>query len=143
MIWENVRNVKLKTYYYVFIKIKKTENGFFSQRKSCVIQKQIQKIYQNRDKIKNYYLKEQKKLKNIMTTVQNKKNNFEKQRTETDSSYILACKLKNRTRSAFKTKCWKKKTTFDFLGCSTSFVGERILQQLYSELTLENYGSIW
>ena len=91
MKWENVRNVKLKTYLYIFKK--ESENGFFSQRKSCVIQKQIQNYYQNRDKIKNYHLKNQNKIEKHHGNRPEQKNNYEKQRRETDFSYILLCNL--------------------------------------------------
>ena len=37
----------------------------------------------------------------------------------------------------------RKKKTFDLLGCSHSFFKNWILHQLYGNMTIEKYGSVW
>ena len=45
---------------------------------------------------------------------------------------------------AFKSQNVRKtKKTFDLLGCSHSFFKNWIIHQLYGNMTVENYGSVW
>ena len=37
----------------------------------------------------------------------------------------------------------KTNKTFDLLGCSHSFFKSCIIHQLYGNMTIENYGSVW
>ena len=37
----------------------------------------------------------------------------------------------------------KTNKTFDLLGCSHSFFKSWIIHQLYGEMTIKNYGSVW
>ena len=87
-----------------------------------------QKLYnkQNRDKI-NTRLKE-----------------YLKNRKESDINFKLACNLRSRTSKAFKSQNVRKiNKIFDLLDCSHSFFKRWIIHQLYGNMILENYGSIW
>ena len=69
---------------------------------------------------------------------------YEKNRKKTDLNFKIACNLRSRTSSAFKSQNVRKTNkTFDLLGCSHSFFKNWIVYQLYGNMTLENYGSIW
>ena len=58
--------------------------------------------------------------------------------------FELACNLRSRTSSAFKSQNVRKTNkTFDLLGCSHSFLRLWTESQLYGEMTLEIYGKIW
>ena len=73
-----------------------------------------------------------------------KLNEYCKNRREKDLNFKLACNLRSRTSSAFKSQEVKKKNkTFDLLGCSHSFFQRWIIHQLYGNMTSENYGKIW
>ena len=52
--------------------------------------------------------------------------------------------MRNRLYKAYKTQNVRKTSkTFDLLGCSHSFFRNWIIHQLYGNLTLEIYGSVW
>ena len=63
---------------------------------------------------------------------------------ESDLNFKLACNLRSRTYQAFKFQNVRKlNKTFGLLGCSYSFFQNWIVLQLYGNMTLENYGSVW
>ena len=67
-----------------------------------------------------------------------------KNRKKSDSNYKLACNLRSRTSTAFKSQNVRKTDkTFDLLGCSHSFFKDWFIHQLYGNMTFENYGSVW
>ena len=52
--------------------------------------------------------------------------------------------MRSRTNTAFKSQNVRKiNKTFDLLGCSHSFFRRWIIHQLYGNMTIENYGSVW
>ena len=59
-------------------------------------------------------------------------------------NFKFACNLRSRTYQAFKSQNVRKiNKTFDLLGCSHSVFQNWIVHQLYGNMTLENYGSVW
>ena len=69
---------------------------------------------------------------------------YENNRGKTDLNFKIACNLRSRTSSAFKSQNVRKTSkTFDLLGCSHSFFKNWIIHQLYGNMTVENYGSVW
>ena len=71
-------------------------------------------------------------------------NEYFKNRKKSDSNYKLNCNLRSRTSTAFKSPNVRKTNkTFDLLGFSHSFFKEWIIHQLYGNMTIENYGSVW
>ena len=113
-----------------------------------------QKFYtkDNRDQIKEYQKKNY--LDNRDQIIENHKNYkkqnrekirlYEKNRKKTDLNFKIACNIRSRTSSAFKSqKVRKTNKTFDLLGCSLSFFINWIIHQLYGNMTMENYGSVW
>ena len=69
---------------------------------------------------------------------------LDKERRKTDLNFKLVCNLRSRTSKAFKAQNVRKTNkTFDLLGCSHSFFKRWIIHQLYGNMTLENYGSVW
>ena len=65
-------------------------------------------------------------------------------RKELDLNFKLACNLRSRTSSAFKSQNVRKTNkTFDLLGCSHLFFKKWIIHQLYGIMTIEIYGSVW
>ena len=52
--------------------------------------------------------------------------------------------MRSRTNTAFKSQNVRKTNkTFDLLRCSLSFFQNWIIHQLYGNMTLETYGSVW
>ena len=52
--------------------------------------------------------------------------------------------MRSRTNKAFNSQNVRKTNkTFDLLGCSHSFFKRWINHQLYGNMTLENYGTVW
>ena len=107
---------------------------------------------ENRDEIKEYqkkyYLDNRDQIienhKNYIKQNREKKDCMERIGKKTDLNFKIACNLRSRTSSAFKSQNVKKtKKTFDLLGCSHSFFKNWIDYQLFGNMTLENYGSIW
>ena len=73
-----------------------------------------------------------------------RRNILDKERRKTDLNFKLVCNLRSRTSKAFKAQNVRKTNKrFEFLGCSHSFFRRRIDHQLYGNMTLENYGSVW
>ena len=69
---------------------------------------------------------------------------LDKERRKTDLNFKLVCNLQSRTSKAFKAQNVKKTNkTFDLLGWFHSFFQRWIIHQLYGNMTLENYGSVW
>ena len=69
---------------------------------------------------------------------------YENNRRKTDLNFKIACNLRSRTSTAFKSQnVMKTKKRFDLLGCSHSFFQRWIIHQLYGNMTIENYGSVW
>ena len=63
---------------------------------------------------------------------------------KSDSNYKLACNLRSRTGTAFKPQNVRKTNkTFDLFGSSRSFFKDWIFHQLYGNMSIENYGSVW
>ena len=63
---------------------------------------------------------------------------------KTDLNFKLASYLRNRLYKAYKSQNVRRTNkTFDFLGCSHSFFKSRIIHQLYGNMTVENYSSVW
>ena len=131
---------------------KKSSDVLFSQCKSCVIQKQRIYDHKNRDKIharmNDYYLKNHDQIneynKKYKKENRNKINFYKKNRRDLDLNFKLACNLRSRTSIAFKSQNVRKTNkTFDLLGCSHSFFKNWIIHQLYGNMTIENYGSVW
>ena len=97
---------------------------------------------------KNYYIENRNsalecrkkyKLKN-----RRKINEHNKSRTKSDLNFKLDCNLRSRTYKGFKSQNVRKTNkTFNLLGCSHSFFKNWIVHQLYGNMTIENYGSVW
>ena len=69
---------------------------------------------------------------------------YYKNRREKDLNFKLVVNLRSRTSIAFKAQNVRKANkTFDLLGCSYLFFQRRIIHQLYGNMTIENYGSVW
>ena len=69
---------------------------------------------------------------------------LDKEMRKTDLHFKLVCNLRSRTSKAFKAQNVRKTNkTFDLLGCSHSFFKRWIIHQLYGNMTLETYGSVW
>ena len=69
---------------------------------------------------------------------------YENNRRKIDLNFTIACNLRTRTSSSFKSQNVRKTCkTFDLLGCSHSFLKNWIIHQLYGNMTVENYGSVW
>ena len=67
-----------------------------------------------------------------------------KSRRDLDLNYKLACNLRSRTNKAFKSQNVRKTNkTFDLLECSHNFLGQWNICQLYGNMTIEKYGSVW
>ena len=63
---------------------------------------------------------------------------------KTDLNFQLASYMKNRLYKAYKAQNVRKTNkTFDLLGCSHLFFKNWIIHQLYGNMTLENYVSVW
>ena len=67
-----------------------------------------------------------------------------RKRTDSDLDFELACNLRNRLYKAYQAQnVMKTNKTFVLLGCSHSFFQRWIIHQLYGNMTIENYGSVW
>ena len=128
------KNISLKSN---FNKNKKSNDGLQSQCKFCV-----------KDYNKNYYNKnrdsELERRKNYNSQNRGNINEYVKNKMKTDLNFKLASYMRNRLYKAYKAqKVRKTNKTFDLLGCSHSFFKNWIIHQLYGNMTLENYGSVW
>ena len=66
------------------------------------------------------------------------------ERRKTDINFKLAHNIRVRTNKAFKSENVRKKNkTFDLSGCSHSFFKNWIIHQLYGNMTVENYSTLW
>ena len=97
---------------------------------------------------KNYYLDNRDQIienhKNYKKQNREIVNIYEKNKRKADLHDKIACNLRSRTNKAFKSQTVRKTNkTFDLLGCSQSFFKRSIIHQLYGNMTLENYGSVW
>ena len=86
----------------------------------------------------------------IKSTNQHQSNNKEKRnlrerkRIAIDVNYRLISNIRKRTYQAFKSQnVTKLNKTFVLIGFSQSFFKRWIIDQLYGEMTLDNYGKIW
>ena len=71
-------------------------------------------------------------------------NFYERNRRNSDLNFKLAHNIRVRTNKVFKSQNARKTNkTFDLHGCSHSFFQRWIIIQLYGNMTLENYGSVW
>ena len=126
--------VKLKSNFH---KRSKSSDGLQTQCVFCVKQYKKKYYLDNRDQIIENY-------KNYKKQNREKIRLYENNRRKTDLNFKIACNLRSRTSSAFKSKNVRKTyKTFDLLGCSYSFFKNWIIHQLYGKMTVENYGSVW
>ena len=89
----------------------------------------------NRDQIIEYHKKKENR---------DKINFYEKKRRDSDLNFKLAHNIRVRTNKTFKTQNLRKTNkTFDLLGCSHAFFKSCIIDQLYGDMSLDNYGSVW
>ena len=128
------KNILLKSNFH---KRSKSSDGLQSQCKFCV-----------NDYYKNYYYKnhdsELERCKKYKFPNRGKLNEYIKNRLKTDLNFKLAHNIRVRTRQAFKSQNVEKlNKTFDLIGCSQTFLRKSILYQLYDNMTIENYGSVW
>ena len=129
-----------------FHKNKLTKDGYRSACKIC----EKNSYLNNLDRKKEYYYNNRDqllaKMKNYKKQNRTKINLYEKKKRETDFVYKLANNIRVRTRTgqSFKFQNVRKTNkTFDLLGCSHSFFKRWIIHQLYGNMTLENYRSVW
>ena len=67
-----------------------------------------------------------------------------RKRRESEINFKLICNIRTRTNKTFKSQNVRKTNkTFDLLGCSPELFRRWIFHQLYGDMTIENYGSIW
>ena len=82
--------------------------------------------------------------RNCKNCLSQRQNIYIKNRRSIDIEFKLACNLRSRTREAFKSKNLKKNNkTLELLGCSHNFFKSYIEFQLFRDMNLENYGSLW
>ena len=90
-------------------------------------------------KKRKYYNENQDKIEKDRNDNEDKGNEYFGKRGQPDLNFKIACNLRSRTSSAFKSKIFgKMNKTFDLLGCSHSFFKNWIIRQLYGNMTLEN-----
>ena len=69
---------------------------------------------------------------------------YKKNKRKNEINFKIACNLRSRTSSAFKSQNIRKTNkTFVLLGCSHSFFKNWIIHQLYGNMTLKIYGLVW
>ena len=69
---------------------------------------------------------------------------LDKERRKIDLNFKLLSNITVRTNKTFKSQNVRKTNkTFDLLGCSNSFLQRWIIHQLYGNMTIENFGSLW
>ena len=123
-------------------------NSNFNEKTKSKDGLQSQCRYCSNDYNKNYYNKnhdselERCKMYNFQN--RGKINEYIKKRMKSDSNFKLAKYMRSRLYKAYKAQSVRKTNkTFDLLGCSHSFFKNWIVHQLYGNMTVENYGSIW
>ena len=120
-----------------FHKNKKSKDGLTSLCKVC-----------KNEYNKNYYNKnrdsELERRKKYISQNRGKINEYVKNKMKTDLNFKLATYMRNRLYKAYKAQnVMKTNKTFDLLGCSHSFFKSWIIHQLYGNMTVENYGTVW
>ena len=76
--------------------------------------------------------------------IKNFRKQYDENRKESGLNFKLACNLRSRTSTAFKSQNSRKiNKTFGLLGCSHSFFQRWIIHQLYGNMTFGNCGEIW
>ena len=131
------KNVLLKSSFY---KNKTKRDGYASDCVSC----RKQYYNENREKTKKYYEENRDKIKKYRFDNKDKINECFRKRKDSDLNFKLASNLRSRTSTAFKSQNVRKTNkTFDLLGCSHSFFKNWIIHQLYGNMTIENYGTVW
>ena len=113
------------------------KDGLQTQRKFCV-----------NDYNGNFYNKngdsELERPKKYESQNRGKINEYNKNKMKTDLHCKLATYMRNRLYKAYNAQNVRKTNkTFDLLGCSHSFFKNWIIHQLYGNITLENYVSVW
>ena len=142
------KNILLKSNFY---KNKTKRDGYASDCICCRKQyynenrQKTKKYYEeHRDKIKKYYNENQDRIRKYRSDNKDKINERFRKRKDSDLNFKLACNLRSRTSMAFKSQNIRKiNKTFDLLGCSHSFFKNWIIHQLYGNMTIENYASVW
>ena len=101
---------------------------------------------------KKYYIDNQDRLvsnqrlydKQNRDKINTRMNDYFRIRKKSNLNFKLACNLRSRTYQAFKSENVRKTNkTFDLLGCSHSLFKDWIAHQLYGNMKLENYGTVW
>ena len=137
--------IKLKSNFH---KDKNRKDGLQAYCLSC----RMHYYNENRDQIieykKKYYLDNRDQIienrKIYIKQNRDKIKFYKKNRRDLDFYFKIACNLRSRTSSAFKSQLVRKTNkTYDLLGCSHSFFKNWIVYQLYGNMSLKNYGSIW
>ena len=126
--------ISLKSYFH---KRSKSNDGFQSQCKFCVNHYNRNYYYKNHDseleRCRIYKFQNREKI-----------NEYIKNRLKTDLKFKIASYMRNRLYKAYKAQnVMKTNKTFDLLGCSHSFFKSWIIHQLYGNVTIDNYGSVW
>ena len=94
--------------------------------------------------VKKYYHENHDKIKKSRGDKKGKRNEYFRKRRDLDLNYKMACNLRLRISSAFISENIRKMNkTFDLLECSHSFFKNWLIHQIYGNMTLENYGSVW
>ena len=139
------KNVSLKS---IFLKNKTKRDGLNSECASCckenymnnsvkLIQKQKTFYLKNRDQMFKYHRKYKRENRD-------KINFYGKNRRDPELIFKLAHTIRVRNNKAFKSQNLRKTNkTFDLLVCSNSFFKSWIIHQLYGDMSLDNYGSVW
>ena len=113
------------------------KDGLYNQCKFCA-----------NEYYKNYYNKnrdsELNRCKKYNSQNRGKINEHIKKRMKSDLNFKLARYMRSGLYKAFKSQNVRKiNKTLDLLGCSPSFFKNWIIHQLYGNMSLENYGSVW
>ena len=120
-----------------FHKNKKSKDGLTSHCKVCKNEYNRNYYNKNRDS-------ELERRKKYISQNRGKINEYVKNKMKTDLNFKLATYMRNRLYKAYKAQnVMKTNKTFDLLGCSHSFFKSWIIHQLYGNMTIENYGTVW
>ena len=83
-------------------------------------------------------------VKIFFSQIRGKINENIKNTTKTDLSSKLASYMRNRLYEADKAQnIGKTKKTFDLLNCFHSFLKRWTIHQLYGDMSIDKYGSVW
>ena len=138
MIWlkkcSNCGIISLKSNFH---KRSKSGEGLQSQCKFCVNGYNKSHYYKN-------HASELERCRKYEFQNRGNINEYIKNRFKTDLNFNLASYMRNRLYKTYKAQNVRKTNeTFDLLGCSHSFFKNWIIHQLYRNMTIENYGSVW